>query len=97
MKDELIEKLKTEIQDSVRNDTMSGGTATRLSKIISELEISATQTFIEISPAKGREVCSNCKHFLHWGVVIGDCILEQSIRSQGETCDKFDLTENKEA
>jgi len=36
-----------------------------------------TKVFIDISPAKDKKVCSNCKHFSRFGVVSGLCMLSR--------------------
>ena len=54
------------------------------------------EEYYEIAPAKDKEVCSNCSYWFGWGVCTGMCVQLRHDTNQSFTCDKFDLTENRE-
>ena len=58
------------------------------------------EEYYEIAPAKDKEVCSNCSYWAQFYHTFygdsGQCAITLGFTKYSFTCDKFDLTENKE-
>jgi hypothetical protein len=55
-----------------------------------------TKVFIDKLPSETGIYCCNCKHFWQWGVVSGDCKLQNKGKTAHQKCKKFEYGERKE-